>query len=318
MPSWNLVRDRPTLQGMSVRPELPTGTVTFLFTDIEGSTRLLHELGAESYADALEEHRRALRDAFATHDGVEVDTQGDAFFVAFGRAQDALAAAAAAQSALADGPIAVRIGVHTGMPLVSGGGYVGVDVHKAARIGAAGHGGQVLVSESTSRAVDVPLRPLGAHRLKDLAAPEPLYQLGDADFPPIRSLNQSTLPVQTTPFLGRERELGEIVASLLEAELRLLTLTGSGGSGKRASPSRRPPSSSSTSRTASGGYRCRPCTTPRSSSRRSPPRSRRRSRRPRTSPTGGCCSSSTTSSKSAAPRRTSPVSSTRAHTSSPS
>ena len=118
--------------------DLPAGTVTFLFTDIEGSTRLLHELGAEGYAAALAEHRRALREAFAAHGGVEVDTQGDAFFVAFPTAPEALAAAAEAQAALESGPIRVRIGLHTGTPIVTEEGYVGADVHRAARIAAAG------------------------------------------------------------------------------------------------------------------------------------------------------------------------------------
>jgi class 3 adenylate cyclase len=119
-------------------PELPTGTVTFLFTDIEGSTRLLHELG-DAYAETLAEHRRVLRNAFARHGGVEVDTQGDAFFVAFARASDALAAAREVQAELR-GPIHVRMGVHTGEPLVTDEGYVGIDVHRAARIAAAGYG----------------------------------------------------------------------------------------------------------------------------------------------------------------------------------
>src|SRR5262245_49624757 len=124
---------------------LPQGTVTFLLTDVEGSTRLLHELG-DGYADVLAEHRRVLREAFARHGGVEVDTQGDAFFVAFARASDALAAAADARAALADGPIRVRMGLHTGEPVVTDEGYVGMDVHRAARVAAAGHGGQILVS----------------------------------------------------------------------------------------------------------------------------------------------------------------------------
>src|SRR5919197_673391 len=133
-------------------PELPTGTVTFLFTDVEGSTRLLQELG-DRYAEALAEHRRVLRDAFVRNGGVEVDTQGDAFFVAFARASDALAAARDAQSALI-GPIRVRIGIHTGEPIVTDDGYIGMDVHRAARIAAAGHGGQVLVSQSTRELID--------------------------------------------------------------------------------------------------------------------------------------------------------------------
>ena len=137
-----------------VSRELPTGTVTFLFTDVEGSTKLLHELGAEGYAAALAEHRRVLREAFAAHGGVEVDTQGDAFFVAFSRAPDALAAAREGQEALASGPIRVRIGLHTGRPTLTEEGYVGGDVHLGARIAAAGHGGQVLLSKATRELVD--------------------------------------------------------------------------------------------------------------------------------------------------------------------
>src|SRR5213592_3828376 len=128
---------------------LPTGVVTLLFTDVEGSTRLLHSLGDE-YGEALQEHRRRLRAAFAEHDGVEVDTQGDAFFVAFARASDAVAAAAEGQRALANGPVRVRMGLHTGEPLRADEGYVGFDVHRAARIAAAGHGGQVLLSHATA------------------------------------------------------------------------------------------------------------------------------------------------------------------------
>src|SRR6059036_1202039 len=173
---------------------LPTGTVTFLFTDIEGSTRLLHELG-DTYADALAEHRRVLRGAFERHGGVEVDTQGDAFFVAFDRASDALAAAREATEVL-EGPIRVRMGVHTGEPLVTEEGYVGIDVHRAARIAAAGHGGQILVSQSTRELVGGDaLRDLGEHRLKDLTVPERIYQLGDDEFPPLKTLNATNLPL---------------------------------------------------------------------------------------------------------------------------
>jgi predicted ATPase len=212
--------------------ELPRGTVTFLFTDIEGSTKLLHELG-DGYADALAEHRRVLRAAFAAHDGVEVDTQGDAFFVAFSRARDALAAARVGQEALAPGPIRVRMGVHTGEPVVTDEGYVGLDVHRAARIAAVGHGGQVLVSQATRELVGPDgLVELGEHRLKDLTAPERIYQLGAGEFPPLKSLNQSNLPVQPTPFVGREKELGEVFVLLRDPATRLLTLTGAGGSGK--------------------------------------------------------------------------------------
>src|SRR3954447_3796803 len=210
---------------------LPQGTVTFLFTDVEGSTRLLHELG-DAYADALAEHRRVLRDAFARHAGVEVDTQGDAFFVAFARASDALAAAGDGQAGL-DGRIKVRMGVHTGEPLVTDEGYVGIDVHRAARIAAVGHGGQVLVSQSTRDLVTTDgLQDLGEHRLKDLTAPEHIYQLGDGGFPPLKSLNQSNLPTQPGPFVGRAKELSEVGELVRDEQVRLLTLTGPGGSGK--------------------------------------------------------------------------------------
>ena len=212
--------------------ELPAGTVTFLFTDVESSTRLLHELGDEAYAEALAEHRRALREAFARHGGVEVDTQGDAFFYAFPTAPGAIAAAADGRQALVVGPIRVRIGLHTGTPLLSDEGYVGADVHRAARIAAVAHGGQVVVSAATAALSHTEgLRDLGEHRLKDLSAPERLYQLGDEEFPPLRSLYRTNLPVPPTPFLGRERELSEVI-ELLHDGARLLTLTGAGGSGK--------------------------------------------------------------------------------------
>src|SRR5213083_1301990 len=156
-----------------MRPELPAGTVTFLFTDVEGSTRLLHELGADAYAEALAAHRRVVREAVAAHGGSEVDTQGDAFFIAFPTAPGALAAAAAARDGLADSPIRVRIGLHSGTPLVTEEGYVGADVHRAARIAATGHGGQILVSSSTASLLGKDgLRDLGEHRLRDLSAPE--------------------------------------------------------------------------------------------------------------------------------------------------
>jgi predicted ATPase/class 3 adenylate cyclase len=209
---------------------LPRGTVTFLFTDIEGSTRLLQERGDE-YAELLAGHQRAMRGEFARHGGVEVSTHGDAFFVAFAKASEALAAAAAARDALGEGPIRVRMGLHTGEPTVTDEDYVGIDVHHAARIAAAGHGGQILLSQATRDLVRVThLRDLGVHRLKDLAAPERLYQLGEDEFPPLKTVDQTNLPVQPTPFVGRERELAEVLA-LLDSH-RILTLTGPGGSGK--------------------------------------------------------------------------------------
>jgi len=211
---------------------LPSGTVTFLFTDVEGSTRLLQAHG-DAYADLLAEHRRVLREAFARHDGVEVDTQGDAFFVAFPRAAGAVAAAEEAQRALEPGPIRVRMGLHTGEPLVTAEGYVGIDVHRAARIASSAHGGQILVSDTTHRLLEpgAPLRDLGEHRLKDLIGAERLFQFGDGDFPPPRTLDATNLPVVSIPLVGREREVEELVAALSNGA-RLLTVTGPGGTGK--------------------------------------------------------------------------------------
>jgi predicted ATPase/class 3 adenylate cyclase len=216
----------------AVGSQLPSGTVTFLFTDVEGSTKLLHSLGAEGYADALAAHRRILRDAFTVHGGVEVDTQGDAFFVAFPTAPGALAAAEEARSRLAGGPIKVRIGLHTGTPILTDEGYVGADVHRAARIAAAGHGGQILVSAATATLVDdSELRDLGLHRLKDLAAPERIYQLGGEEHPALKTISNTNLPTPVSSFIGRERELADIVEHL-RGRSRILTLTGPGGSGK--------------------------------------------------------------------------------------
>ena len=213
--------------------DLPSGTVTFLFTDVEGSTRLLHALGAEGYAEALAEHRRILREACAAHGGVEVDTQGDALFVAFPTAPGALAAAQQARAQLAGGPIRVRMGLHTGTPHLTAEGYVGADVHRAARIAAAGHGGQILVSAASVALLDSDeLRDLGLHRLKDLSAPERIYQLGPDEHPPLKSLHQTNLPVPATPFLGRQSELAEVGALLARDDVRLVTLTGPGGTGK--------------------------------------------------------------------------------------
>src|SRR4029453_15786492 len=196
---------------------------------------MLHELGPDVYARALAEHRRVLRQAFERNEGVEVDTQGDAFFIAFPTAPGALQAAAEGTEGLGSGPIRVRIGIHTGTPLLGEEGYVGVDVHRAARIAACGHGGQVLVSASTAALTGTEgLRDLGEHRLKDLSAPERLYQLGDGGFPALKSLYRTNLPVPATPFLGREHELAQVL-SLLEGA-RLLTLTGPGGTGKTPLP----------------------------------------------------------------------------------
>src|SRR3712207_1638036 len=170
-------------------PELPQGTVTLLFTDIEGSTQLLRRLG-DAYAGVLAAHQRLLREAFQAHGGCEVDTQGDAFFVAFARAVDAVQAAVAAQRALAahpwseGGAVRVRMGLHTGEPTASGERYVGLAVHRAARIGAAGHGGPVLLSATTAAVLHDQLpagvapRDLGEQTVKDLAPPQRPYHLG--------------------------------------------------------------------------------------------------------------------------------------------
>ena len=218
-----------------MRADLPAGPVTFLFTDVEGSTRLLHELGGRAYADALAEHRRVLRDAFGRHGGVEVDTQGDAFFFAFGSPDGALEAARDGGLALGSGPIKVRVGIHTGTAVLTAEGYVGADVHRAARIAAAGSGGQILVSLPTVEEVGAgrfPLVDLGDHRFKDLQAPERVYQLGEGDFPPIRSLYRANLPVPATPFIGRDHEVDALAELLRRDDVPLLTLTGPGGTGK--------------------------------------------------------------------------------------
>jgi predicted ATPase len=212
--------------------ELPSGRVTLLFTDVEGSTRLLHELG-DGYADVLADHRRTLREAFARHHGTEVDTQGDAFFYVFPSADDAVAAAGEGSELLAAGPVHVRIGVHTGTPQLTSEGYVGVDVHLAARIGAVGHGGQVVLSDAARRELGAPpeLLELGEHRLKDFDEPVPLYQLGGRRFPPLKTIANTNLPRPASSFVGRAGDAANVVARI-RGGARLLTLTGPGGSGK--------------------------------------------------------------------------------------
>ena len=232
----------------AVESALPQGTVTILFTDIEGSTRLLRRLG-QDYAEVLGVHRRLLRDAFSAHRGREVDTQGDAFFVAFSGARDAIAAAVQSQRALHSHrwlhgePVLVRMGIHTGEPVVLDGHYVGMDVHRAARICGAAHGGQVVVSEATHRLVangaseDIGFRDLGPHRLKDLDRAERLLQVVaeglPVDFPPLKTAEPRTnVPKRLSELVGRREEMEELVRSLREEETRLVTLTGAGGSGK--------------------------------------------------------------------------------------
>jgi predicted ATPase/class 3 adenylate cyclase len=216
-----------------MRADLPSGTVTFLFTDIEGSTRLLHALGPEVYGEALAQHRQLLRKAFTANGGLEVDTQGDAFLVAFPTATGAAAAARAGLEALAAGPIRVRVGLHTGAPTLAREGYVGVDLHRGARVAALAHGGQVVVSPTTAALLDgEPLIDLGLHRLKDFEGATRLYQLGDGSFPPLRTPGSVDLPTPATRFLGRERELFDAVSLVLERDPRVLTIVGPGGTGK--------------------------------------------------------------------------------------
>ncbi|MEX1155612.1 MAG: adenylate/guanylate cyclase domain-containing protein [Chloroflexota bacterium] len=227
--------------------ELPTGTITFLFSDIEGSTRLAQALDA-AWPPLLERHQEIARAVWSAHGGTEVGTDGDSFFVVFSMASQAVAAAADVQRALASEPwpagseIRVRIGLHTGAGLLSGGTYVGLDVHRAARVSAAGNGGQVLLTEATHALLggsfppDTSLKDHGEHKLKDLSRAERIWELSigglRTDLPPLRTLNAipNNLPTQLTSFLGRQRELAE--AQRLLTEGRLLTLTGPGGTGK--------------------------------------------------------------------------------------
>ena len=213
--------------------ELPQGTVTLLFTDIEGSTRLLHALGPARYADALAEHRRIVREAAAVHGGVEVDTQGDAFFIAFPTPGGAAEAALSAREGLEAGAIRVRMGLHTGTPTVTPEGYVGEDVHRGARIAALAHGDQILVSPATAALLDgEPLRDLGRHRLKDFDGAVRIQQLGEGEFPPLRTAGSVELPTPATPFFGREQELFDAVSLVYERDPRVLTIVGPGGTGK--------------------------------------------------------------------------------------
>jgi predicted ATPase/class 3 adenylate cyclase len=223
---------------------LPAGTVTFLFTDLEGSTRLVRMLGSR-WQEVIEEHNRLMRDAIRKAGGVDLRTEGDAVFAVFESAPAAVSAAVMAQLAIASAswpePVRVRMGLHTGEGVLGGDDYVGLDVHRAARIAGAGHGGQVLLSASTRALVEhalpagVTLRGLGRHRLKDLPHPEELHQLVidelPSEFPPPKTLEVPTnLPTPLTSFVGRDRELRRIKELL--REVRLLTLTGAGGCGK--------------------------------------------------------------------------------------
>jgi YVTN family beta-propeller protein len=225
--------------------QLPSGTVTLLFTDIEGSTRLLHALGRDAYVEALEAHRRILREVLASHDGVEVEMQGDSFHYAFASAREAVAGAADAQRVLAthawrQQPISVRIGIHTGEPAISNNLYAGLDVHRAARVMSAAHGGQVLVSETTERLLGGDERPLerfslsdlGQWRLKDFDMPVRLYQVGGeglrAAFPPVRA--ERVVPTR------RRWKLASAGTMVVVAAAALTVILGRGGGGASAAP----------------------------------------------------------------------------------
>nr|WP_297430314.1 adenylate/guanylate cyclase domain-containing protein [uncultured Actinotalea sp.] len=233
---------------MTVTTDLPTGTVTLLFTDVEGSTRLVARLG-ERYADVVSAQRRVLRGAFRRWGGHELGTEGDSFFVVFPAARDAVCAARDAQLELArtawpDGVrVRVRMGLHTGEPSRHEDGYVGMDVHRAARVAGSAHGGQVVLTAATHAVVagdpvpGVHYRDLGRHRLKDLAEPVHVLQLCvdglPAAFPRLRSLGSpSTLPIPVTSLVGRSAELAALDTLLTDPATRLVTLTGPAGTGK--------------------------------------------------------------------------------------
>jgi predicted ATPase/class 3 adenylate cyclase len=228
--------------------ELPSGTITMLFTDIEGSTALVNRLG-DRYGEALSAQRALMRAAVSACRGREMGTEGDSFFVVFESAGDAVGCCMAAQRALAGhhwpGGIAVRVrmGLHSGEPVRHEDGYIGMDVHRAARIAAAAHGSQVVLSDATRLLAQsrlpagVSVRDLGFHRLKDIEAPERIYQLVGAglceDFPPLKSLGtQASLPTPLTPLVGRDGDLDDLRAAITRPDVRLMTLTGTGGVGK--------------------------------------------------------------------------------------
>jgi predicted ATPase/class 3 adenylate cyclase len=228
-------------------PGQPSGVVTLLFTDIEGSTKLLRALSAEDSLAAFALHGAVLREVFRRYRGYEQRTEGDSFFLVFQDAGDAVAAAVEAQRALTVQawpgglPVRVRMGLHTGEPTPVAGDYVGLDVHRAARIAAAGHGGQVLLSRATRASAAMPsgvgLRDLGEHRLKDLARPEWIFQLEidglERDFPPLNSLETpSNLPSAVTPLVGRDADVAVVEGLLGTVGVRMVTITGPGGSGK--------------------------------------------------------------------------------------
>lgn len=227
---------------------LPTGTVTLLFSDIEGSTVLLNSLGASVWGEVLQEHRRIMRAAFAAHEGTELGTEGDSFFVVFTSAHDAVLASVDAQRGILahrwpeGGALRVRMGMHTGEPQPHEEGYVGIDVHRAARIAATAHGGQIVISQATSallvgHADEPELLDLGWHRLKDLPEAEHLFEVRapglPTGHPPLRSLGtHANLPNYATELVGRAAEVADVCARFAQRRTQLVTLTGPGGSGK--------------------------------------------------------------------------------------
>jgi DNA-binding NarL/FixJ family response regulator/class 3 adenylate cyclase len=223
-------------------PDLPTGTVTFVFTDVEGSTRLVRDLG-DSYVDVLSDHRRLVREALAERKGYEVDARGDEFFLAFQSPEAAVETAVAIQERheshdWPDPPVRVRIGIHTGTPAIEDDDYVGIDVHTVARLCAAGHGGQTLLSEATVETLeDVEIKDLGRYELRGLDTPERIFQLvlegGATDFPPLRlglSVDAQAEPVGGSAQKGEQDCLRVVLAEdgvlLREGIARLLTEAG--------------------------------------------------------------------------------------------
>ena len=269
-----------------MRADLPSGTVTFLFTDVEGSTKLLDELGAEGYAEALTEHRRVIRKACAAEGGVEVDTQGDAFFFAFPTAPGALAAASAFTAALASGPIQVRVGLHTGTPLLTEEGYVGGDVHRAARIAASGHGGQVLVSSSTAQLVeDGAARPRRAPVQGPLPLPSASTSSEQATSRRSRASTARTCPSPRHPSSAARQSWPRWSGSYGGGRRACSRSPAPAARARHGSPCRPRPRPPSPSPTASTGCRSRRFAIPRSSSPRSRVRSRSRKSRARRSRT---------------------------------
>ncbi len=278
--------------------DLPSGTVTFLFTDVEGSTKLLHELGAEAYDEALITHRSALREAFQRHGGVEVDTQGDAFFYAFPTAPGAVDAAREGMEALSSGPIRVRVGLHTGTPLLGRGG-----LHRRRRPPRSAHRGHGARRPGRALARDTPcsssgdITDLGEHRLKDIPQAVPIFQLGEW-----------LVPAAEDDLQHEPADAGELVRRQRRRAARgAVTIRGRraprhahrarAARARRGSRSRPQPRSFPSTRPASSGSGSPRSAIRRSSRRRSPRRSVPRTGSPSTSATGSCCSCSTTSSR---------------------